>query len=176
MRQGAWPVAGSVPASGEQFVSANRVVETTTANVRIELAQETLRQFGFLRMRATGSSMLPAIAPGDLLTFRACSADQAQPGQVVLLRRSQGLVAHRLVACEGALLTTRGDALAATDEPAATASLLGVLVGQERGLRNLQVGGRYWLRRQRAARWLIQRFDAAHRLLNRMPVLVRLAA
>lgn len=162
-------------ASGEQLVIAIQVVDTTTC-ARMELAQETLRQFGYLRMRATGGSMVPAIAPGDVLKFRACTADQAEPGQVILVRHPQRLVAHRLLARQAGLLLTRGDALAATDAPVAAADVLGVLVEQQRGRQPLAAGGRHWLRRQRAARWLIRRMDLAHRLFCRIPALATLTA
>lgn len=120
--------------------------------------------------------MLPAIVPGDLLTFRACQPQAAVPGQVVLVRCSQRLVAHRVVARHPDGLLTRGDALAAADPPVPHADVLGVLVGQQRGKKILHAGGRYWLRRQRVARWLVQRSSVAHRLLTRLPLLATLAA
>lgn len=166
-----------MPASGEQLVNATPVVgSATTTRARIELAQDTLRQFGFLRIRATGGSMLPAIAPGDLLTFRACVADEAEPGQVLLVRHPERLVAHRVVERQAGALLTRGDALAAPDAPVPAASVLGVLIGQHRGSKSLHAGGRHWLRRQYAARWLIQRINLAHRLFTRIPALAALTA
>lgn len=164
-----------MPASGEQLVSAASVGEPTTAHVRIELAQHTLRQFGFLRIRATGGSMLPAIAPGDLLDFRRCRGNDLAPGQVVFVTRDGRLVAHRLVERTRTLVITRGDALAAPDPAVAPGDIMGVLVGQRRGRRTLHAGGRPWLRRQRAVRWLIRRVDLAHRLLCRIPALASLA-
>jgi len=152
-------------------MTATPVADLSTTCVRIELAQDTLRQFGFLRMRATGGSMLPAIAPGDVLTFRACTAADASTGQIVLMRHPQRLVAHRVIqSCSGTLLT-RGDALAAADAPLSANAVLGVLIGQQRGQRQLHAGGRYWLKRQRVARWLIRRVQLAHRLFCRVPAL-----
>lgn len=140
------------------------------------LAQETLRRFGILHTRASGGSMLPAIASGDLLTFRACTAADIAPGQVVLTRYLGRLVTHRLVACDGRRVLTRGDALAATDLPLDADDVLGVLVKQKRRDDHLHAGGRHWLRRQRAARWLIRRTQLVHRLFGRFPALARLAA
>lgn len=166
-----------MPASGEQLVNATPVVgSTTTTCARIELAQDTLRQFGFLRIRATGGSMLPAIAPGDLLTFRACAADEVEPGQILLVRRPERLVAHRMMERQAGALLTRGDALASPDAPVAAIDVLGVLIGQHRGGKSLHAGGRHWLRRQHAARWLIQRINLAHRLFARIPALAALTA
>jgi len=152
-----------------------QVVDTTTW-ARSELAQETLHRSGFLRLRATGGSMLPAIAPGDVLGFRACTADQAELGQVVLVRSAERLVAHRLLERHGDRLLTRGDALGAADIPIPAEHLIGVLAEQHRGHKPLLAGGRHWLRRQRTARWLIRRTHFAHRLFCRIPALATLTA
>ena len=64
---------------------------------RISLAQDTLQRFGRLRFRAMGSSMLPAIAAGDILTFRSATPGDLVPGQVVLIQDNGRLVAHRLL-------------------------------------------------------------------------------
>lgn len=129
-----------------------------------------------LHSRARGGSMLPAIAPGDRLAFRACSADAVEPGQVVLIHYLGKLVTHRLVKRDGACVITRGDALPADDLPVDADAVLGVLVLHRRGQRLLHAGGRHWLRRQRSARWLIQRTRLVHRLFRRIPALATLAA
>lgn len=147
------------------------VADLSPTCVRIELAQDTLRQFGVLRIRATGGSMLPAIAPGDVLTFRACTAAEAAAGQVILMRHPQRLVAHRVIESDAGTVVTRGDALAAADTPLSANAVLGVLIRQQRGQRQLHAGGRYWLKRQRVARWLIRRVQLAHRLFCRVPAL-----
>ena len=146
-------------------------MDQTTTVARIELAQDTLRQFGFLRMRATGGSMLPAIAPGDLLIFRSCTAQEATLGQVILTRHPDRFVAHRLLKHHAGTLLTRGDALMAPDDPLSANDVLGLLISQQRGQQQLHVGGRYWLKRQRAARWLIRRQRLVHHLLCRVPAL-----
>ncbi|RZI85387.1 MAG: hypothetical protein EOP38_05220 [Rubrivivax sp.] len=144
--------------------------------VRIDLALETLSRTGQLTMRALGSSMLPAILAGDLLTFRACTPHMLAPGHVVLARRGDALVAHRLLSCDGALLRLQGDALPCPDLPIATSDLLGVLVRQERAGQLLPLGGRPWLRRHRLARWVLRRSTVARRACRRWPRLSALAA
>jgi hypothetical protein len=62
-----------------------------------ELATETLRSFGQLRLRVNGASMLPAVWPGDILTVIRDTAAQALPGDIVLFGREGRLVAHRVV-------------------------------------------------------------------------------
>ena len=48
--------------------------------VKCELAAEVLRSSGELRLRVTGSSMLPAVWPGDELTIRRQPFDAGRPG------------------------------------------------------------------------------------------------
>lgn len=90
-----------------------------------ELAAETVRSFGSLRIRATGSSMLPSIRPGDVLQIRRCRPVEAGRGDVVLFIRHSRLFAHRVVARVGAGLVTQGDALAAPDPSVRASELLG---------------------------------------------------
>ncbi len=136
-----------------------------------------LRRFGRLRLRATGSSMLPAIAAGDVLVFHTCDAGALHAGQVVLFEQNGRLVVHRLASIlpDGGLLT-RGDALAQHDPTVDAEAILGVLVTQQRGGRQIPLAGFHIRKRQRLARWLIRRSSIAHRLLCRMPALARLAA
>jgi signal peptidase len=50
------------------------------AELKIGLAAEVLRSSGELRLRVTGTSMLPAIWPGEVLLIRRDGAAQAGPG------------------------------------------------------------------------------------------------
>jgi len=90
-----------------------------------ELAAETVRAFGALRLRVTGSSMLPAIRPGDVLLIRQCGVDGPAVGDVVLFTRERRLFAHRVVARSGAGLVTQGDGVARPDPRVDATELLG---------------------------------------------------
>jgi signal peptidase len=85
------------------------------ASVHIDLAAEVLRRFGEIRFIARGSSMIPAIYPGDLLTVRSHHIADARSGQIVLCLREGRFWAHRVMRKwrEGNrfLFSTRGDAL-----------------------------------------------------------------
>lgn len=142
----------------------------------MELALDVLARSGRLRMRATGGSMLPAIAAGDVLEFHACNPGSIGRGQVVLARVGNGLVAHRVVGHRRDALVTRGDALRACDPPLPRADVLGLLAAQSRGGVALHAGGRHWLVRQAVARSLVRRVHVLHALFQRMPRLARLAA
>ena len=100
---------------------------------------EVLRSFGAARLAVTGTSMLPAIWPGDVLEVRRQGVGQVQPGDVVLFRRDGRLVVHRVVERfdrqGGNLLVTRGDRQRATDSPISNDELLGRVTEIFRGNR-----------------------------------------
>jgi hypothetical protein len=99
--------------------------------VQLDLAAEVLRQFGEVRFVARGSSMLPSIYPGDLLTIRSGAMAQARCGEIVLCLRDGRFWIHRVTRKwrEGGLLrfATRGDALTLEDPPVDEHQLLGLV-------------------------------------------------
>ena len=100
---------------------------------------EVLRSFGAARLAVTGTSMLPAIWPGDVLEVRRQGVDEVRRGDVVLFGRDGRLVAHRVVETfdkeGGNLLVTRGDVLRTTDSPISKEELLGCVTKVLRGNR-----------------------------------------
>ena len=48
------------------------------------LAEEVVRTHGEVRLRAFGTSMVPSILPGDLVSIRSASLQEIFPGEVVL--------------------------------------------------------------------------------------------
>ncbi len=85
------PSQGFSPEPSSQYLAPSRQA------VGCELAEETLRSFGQLRLRVNGASMLPAVWPGDILTITRDAASPALPGDIVLFGRKGRLVAHRVV-------------------------------------------------------------------------------
>jgi len=90
---------------------------------------DVLTRHGHLRVRAFGSSMLPAIRPGDVLCIERCTPEAARPGDVLLTRHDERVLAHRLIRKErhGSedVLVTRGDALWHADPSHPASMLLG---------------------------------------------------
>jgi len=93
-----------------------------------ELAAEALRSFGALRLRVTGSSMLPAIRPDDVLLLRHCGIGEASRGDIVLFIRHRRLFAHRVISRSDARLVTQGDGMVEPDLPVTANQLLGKVV------------------------------------------------
>ena len=108
----------------------------------VELAAASLRASGRLRMRVLGSSMLPAIRPGDIVTVRSGEPAEASPGDVVLFMRENRFFVHRVVRSEMSGLVTRGDAVPAEDPPVQPYEFLGFVVATQRGPRLLPLAGR----------------------------------
>jgi signal peptidase I len=105
------------------------------------LAEEIVRNFGEVRLRVFGASMVPSILPGDLVSVERIEMENVAPGEVVLSLQNGRLFVHRVVgrstiAGEGLSgelhLITRGDRLLHPDPPVSRAELLGRVVRLER--------------------------------------------
>lgn len=133
----------------------------------IELAADVVRTFGNLRLRVNGSSMLPAIWPGDVLLIRHCGFEEAAVGEIVLFTRHRRLFAHRVIARSGAGLVTQGDGISEPDPSVSASELLGMVSQVLR--RGKPIRTRSALTpcgRMTAA--LVRRFAAVGRLLTRL--------
>jgi hypothetical protein len=90
-----------------------------------ELVSEVARSAGEVRLKLTGTSMLPAMRPGDEVTVQRCLLADLQPGQIVLYRTNGSLVAHRVVRAFADHLLTRGDSVPRYDLPVEASAIVG---------------------------------------------------
>jgi Peptidase S24-like len=97
--------------------------------VRLNLAADVLHRFGEVRFVAHGSSMIPSIYPGDLLTVRSESIAGARCGEIVLFLLSGRFFVHRVMRKwserNRIVFATRGDALSQEDPSVDGSQLLG---------------------------------------------------
>jgi len=104
---------------------------TEVKEPRLNLALECLDNFGSLRLRVTGASMLPAIHPGSYVWIGKIDPEVLTPGSVILTRSQHGVRLHRLIAIEnsGSAIhyITRGDNNDHDDPVVAATDVLGVL-------------------------------------------------
>lgn len=104
---------------------------------KLTLAVEMLQRQGAVQLRAWGTSMLPIIWPGDLVTIESAAHNELIPGDILLLLRDKSFFLHRLVErseTENSFSwITRGDAMPQNDPPAAASQILGRLVRIDRG-------------------------------------------
>ena len=96
---------------------------------QLELAAEIVREFSEVRFVAQGTSMLPAIYPGDCLTVRSFGAAPPRRGDIVLCRCDGEFRVHRIVSilenAPAMSYVLRGDSLTLDDPSVAAADLLG---------------------------------------------------
>ena len=93
------------------------------------LAEDVIRRFGEVRVRVFGTSMVPSILPGSLISVQRADVSEISSGEIVLYSRGGRFFAHRVVArtCIGEqpALITRGDRLCYDDPPITSVELLG---------------------------------------------------
>jgi signal peptidase I len=107
------------------------------ATLACGLAGDVVRTFGEVRLHVVGTSMVPSILPGDLISVRRAVAAEISCGESVLYVRDGRMVVHRVVgrtgSPENSLLITRGDRLRHNDSPVSSRELLGKVISIERG-------------------------------------------
>jgi signal peptidase I len=119
-------------------------------NASMELAcgltEEVIRNFGEVRLRVFGTSMVPSILPGDLVLIQRANLNEISQGEIVLFLRAGRLFVHRVINPAGAAtadgfaepcLITRGDRLRQDDGPVSSSELLGRVVSVERDNRKI---------------------------------------
>ncbi len=102
--------------------------------IKCELAAQVLKDSGMLRLRASGSSMLPSLWPGDILTIHPQSFEQWRPGDIALYMRAGHFFIHRVITVSnsGDFLIVQGDCLPQPDPPVIAEEVLGKAVSIER--------------------------------------------
>ena len=107
-----------------------------------DLAGEVVRTFGEVRLRVFGTSMVPSILPGDLISVQRAGVSDVSNGEIVLYARGGRFFVHRVVSCAGGskqpLLVTRGDRLLQNDPPVFASELLGRVTFIQRGDRQFE--------------------------------------
>jgi signal peptidase I len=111
--------------------------------LHLELAEEALLQFSQVRFVARGTSMLPAIYPGDCLTVMSCETGVPENGDIVLASRGGQFRVHRIVQVRKDGVETsfvlRGDALKEEDPAIQLHEILGRVCTIERDGKSIAV-------------------------------------
>ena len=115
----------------------------TRDRIACELVAESLRAGHDVRVLVAGSSMVPALWPGDALIVRAVGREEPSRGDLLLFARDGKLCTHRLI---GELddsgvrrLVTRGDTAMKCDPPMSSDQILGSVVAVSRDGREVPV-------------------------------------
>jgi len=113
----------------DQVMTFFEAIPDDSHAVKCELAAEVLRSSGALRLQVSGTSMLPAIWPGDTLLIERVESRAVSEGDIVLFGRACRLVVHRVTrrieTPAESKIVTRGDAMSEPDPPVREDDLLG---------------------------------------------------
>jgi signal peptidase I len=139
-------------------------VEAQRSAACCDLVYDVACRSGEVRLKVNGSSMLPGIRPGDLITVARCDFEQLQPGQVILYRRSGKLTAHRIIRISRDCLIARGDALADFDAPVSASEIVGRVESVLRNGRSIPLAQSLW---QRAVSSMLRRSEICRRVALR---------
>jgi signal peptidase I len=135
---------------------------STREQNKLSLTAEVLHSFGQLHLQVTGTSMLPALWPRDVLTVHSAAFESVYPGDLVLYSRGDRFFVHRLIRKKTqagkAVLITRGDAVPDADLPTGSEDLMGRVAEIRRAGCILTPCKRWW-RLQRLAGLALCRFD-----------------
>ncbi len=153
--------------------SKERAELTLSGRALIELASAVLGRGVPIRFRAKGSSMVPFIRDGDIVTISPLGALPRHVGDVVAFAhpRTGNLVVHRILAerAEGWLI--RGDDCGAPDGMISRTSLLGRVTAVERNgkaVRYMPSPERYLIGAPRAMRRLFSLMRSTWRRARRI--------
>jgi hypothetical protein len=112
------------------------------------LVEDVVRSFGEVRPRVLGTSVVPAMLPGDLVSVRRADLDEISEGEVVLFLQNGRLFVHRVVGRdekpaagnpEEPCLITQSDRLCHDDPPVSSQELLGRVVSIDRDNRYVEL-------------------------------------
>jgi signal peptidase I len=108
----------------------SQIVVDADHGLKCQLLIQALRSYGHVSLRVTGTSMWPALRPGDKVDIRAAQFDEVKIGALAAFSRHERIFVHRIVrksTIDGrAALITRGDALPAEDPPVLESEFLGM--------------------------------------------------
>ncbi len=128
-----------------------------------ELIRQGLAQGMLPYATVSSNSMSPLLLRGDEVQIAPVNVAKLKPGNVILLARPDGLLAHRYWQTrhqpEGVFLISRGDRLPKFDPLTSEDCLVGLIIARRRDSRQLSLtnGPGSWLNRRLAA---LSRWDA----------------
>lgn len=138
--------------------------EAQRVAVCCDLVSDVVRISGEVTLKLMGTSMLPVIWPGDLVTVRPCDVSELAVGQIILYRREGILTAHRIVRVRREHLILRGDSLDRCDPPVEMDQVVGCVCSVRRNGVAVSLGQGL---HRRIASFAISRSELCRRLVFR---------
>lgn len=157
--------AERLPPEPEDLVAREDMIpEAHLQSACCELVADVARSAGLVSLRVLGSSMLPAIQAGDVLTVQRQNSHELRSGQVILYKRNGKLTAHRIVRVLDDGFLTRGDSLPKCDLPVQWSEVVGRVVGVHRNGSSVLLERSPW---QRGMAAILRRSEFCTRLYLR---------
>jgi len=107
------------------------------------LAMEAIGTLGRLTLRVSGTSMVPAVLPGDIVSVERTKLADVAPKEIIVFAREGRLIVHRVVAKldapKGKCLITRGDRTHRDDGMVSGHELIGRVTCIKRGPRHVSL-------------------------------------
>ena len=117
------------PASAKVLMPIAAGHFSATDEVKLDLAAEVLQAGSPLQVRVVGTSMLPSIWPGDLVSVEHCEPAGVAVGDVIRFMESGRIVIHRVIETrrngDKRVWLTRGDGACYEDRPVEESQFLG---------------------------------------------------
>jgi hypothetical protein len=114
-----------------------------------DISEEILNRGDLIRFKAHGSSMIPLIRDGDLLTIEPLEPDDIKQGMVIFYRTAgEKCVAHRVTRVDirngQRTLITRGDASPRSEEEVSEVKMLGQVIRIHRCDHRIDLNHNLW--------------------------------
>jgi signal peptidase I len=114
-----------MPVQSQEFLTGP---DSAKEAVKCALFVQVISRYGRAKLKALGSSMIPAIWPGDTLLVELRTLSGLGVGDVAVYLRGERLFAHRVVKIGSErerTVITRGDAMAHDDPPLLADEIVG---------------------------------------------------
>jgi signal peptidase I len=100
--------------------------------IALELSGASLPEQGMLRLKVTSQSMSPVLRSGDYIFVKSIPLEAIHRGDLLVTRREDGFLTHRLVARDSRGWLTKGDQNNQADFPVGAHEIIGLVVAFER--------------------------------------------
>ena len=120
------------------------VSEAHTQAAYCNLVEDVVRSCGKVQLKVAGTSMVPALWPGDMVLVRRCNPEELRQNSIVVFRQKERLVVHRLMHWAEDCIVARGDARPRYDEPVKACEVLGCVESVLRNGRPVSMRQSFW--------------------------------
>ncbi len=127
----------------QQCITSSRMKHDQLHHELLDLVEILIDNDHQLQLRMQGFSMFPTLQPGDKGIVQKCNACNILPGDIIVFKKNNQLIAHRLIRIEAkareTLYICRGDQNGFEDKPVRENEIVGKLISFERNGRTTNI-------------------------------------